>query len=162
MNGSGIPPVTTVSVFQSTYSLLPVISIRAVLTHEMLVHQIIINALKLWVNAARNPRHSGYLFHHHRVMHGVMRIFTPENGPCWYTTIPGVCSGSVSPSVSIMTLPVLSSYSPSTSVCVNARVQEYHRRSSPRALYPKQGSPARPVPVRWRAWNGYVQSPKDG
>ncbi|SAD96811.1 Uncharacterised protein [Enterobacter cloacae] len=77
MNGSGIPPVTTVSVFQSTYSLLPVISIRAVLTHEMLVHQIIINALKLWVNAARNPRHSSHLFHHHRVMHGVMRIFTP-------------------------------------------------------------------------------------
>lgn len=43
VNGSGIPPVTTVLVFQSTYLLLPVIGIRAVLAHEMLIHQVIID-----------------------------------------------------------------------------------------------------------------------
>lgn len=65
------------SVFQSTYSLLPVIGVWTVLAHEMLVHQVIINALKLWVDAASDPRHTCHLLHDYRVMDSVMRIFSP-------------------------------------------------------------------------------------
>lgn len=52
------------------------------LAHEVFVHQVIINALKLWVDVASNPRHTGHLLHDYRVMDGVMRIFSQANGPC--------------------------------------------------------------------------------
>ena len=46
------------------------------LAHEMLVHQVIINALKPWVNAAGNPRHTCHFLHDDRIMDGVVGIFS--------------------------------------------------------------------------------------
>ena len=50
------------------------------LAHEMLVHQVIINALKLWVNAAGNPRHTCHFLHDDRIMDGVVGIFPGRTG----------------------------------------------------------------------------------
>ena len=47
-------------------------------THEMFIHKVIINALKLRIDAAGDPRHSRHFLHHHRVMHGIVSVFSPR------------------------------------------------------------------------------------
>lgn len=50
------------------------------LAHKVLVHQVAVYRLQMRVDAAGYPRHSRHLLHHHGIMHGIVRIFTPGEG----------------------------------------------------------------------------------
>lgn len=45
------------------------------LTHEVFIHQIIVDGIQRRVNAARNPRHFCHFLHDDRVMYRIVRIF---------------------------------------------------------------------------------------